>query len=64
MPANRASMPCFFPYDTTRARPDDLENLCKGIMAESPPDSIGIVDTMGCATPEAIKIYGPVGEKA
>lgn len=45
----------FFPYDTTRARPDDLENLCKGIMAESSPDSIGIVDTMGCATPEAIK---------
>ena len=45
----------FFPYDTTRARPEDLENLCKGIMAESPPDSIGIVDTMGCATPVAIK---------
>lgn len=45
----------FFPYDTTRARPDDLQNLCKAIMDESPPDSIGIVDTMGCATPEAIK---------
>ena len=45
----------FFPYDTTRARADDLENLCKAIMSESPPDSIGIVDTMGCATPEAIK---------
>lgn len=45
----------YFPYDTTRARPEDLENLCKGIMSESPPDSIGIVDTMGCATPEAIK---------
>lgn len=45
----------FFPYDTTRARPQDLENLCRGIMNESPPDSIGIVDTMGCATPEAIK---------
>lgn len=45
----------FFPYDTTRARPEDLENLCRGIMAEAPPDSIGIVDTMGCATPEAIK---------
>ncbi|MEP2532200.1 2-isopropylmalate synthase [Shimia sp.] len=45
----------FFPYDTTRARRDDLENLCKGIMNESPPDSIGIVDTMGCATPEAVK---------
>jgi len=45
----------FFPYDTTRARASDLENLCKGIVAESNPDSIGIVDTMGCATPEAIK---------
>lgn len=45
----------FFPYDTTRARPSDLENLCKAVMNESPPDSIGIVDTMGCATPEAIK---------
>ncbi len=46
---------CYFPYDTTRARSSDLENLCKAIMNESPPDSIGIVDTMGCATPEAIK---------
>jgi isopropylmalate/homocitrate/citramalate synthase len=45
----------FFPYDTTRARASDLENLCKAVMNESPPDSIGIVDTMGCATPEAIK---------
>lgn len=45
----------FFPYDTTRARPDDLENLCRAVMNESPPDSIGIVDTMGCATPEAVK---------
>jgi methanogen homocitrate synthase len=45
----------FFPYDTTRARPEDLENLCKGIMDQSPPDAIGIVDTMGCATPEAIR---------
>lgn len=45
----------FFPYDTTRARESDLTNLCKGITQESMPDSIGIVDTMGCATPEAIK---------
>jgi len=45
----------FFPYDTTRAREDDLTNLCKGITQEAMPDSIGIVDTMGCATPEAIK---------
>ena len=45
----------FFPYDTTRARPKDLRDLCTAIMNESVPDSIGIVDTMGCATPEAIK---------
>jgi len=45
----------FFPYDTTRAREEDLTNLCKAISEESMPDSIGIVDTMGCATPEAIK---------
>ncbi|MBT3358544.1 MAG: 2-isopropylmalate synthase [Rhodospirillales bacterium] len=45
----------YFPYDTTRARPSDFENLCKGIMDQSPPDAIGVVDTMGCATPEAIK---------
>ena len=45
----------FFPYDTTRARSQDLENLCKAIMDTSPPDSIGIVDTVGCATPEAIQ---------
>ncbi|WP_298299324.1 2-isopropylmalate synthase [uncultured Litoreibacter sp.] len=45
----------FFPYDTTRARREDLTNLCDYVMEHSPPDSIGIVDTMGCATPEAIK---------
>jgi len=45
----------YFPYDTTRAREEDLTNLCKAISQESMPDSIGIVDTMGCATPEAIK---------
>ncbi|MDB4224740.1 hypothetical protein N9850_13295, partial [Granulosicoccus sp.] len=45
----------YFPYDTTRAREDDLTNLCKAITQEAMPDSIGIVDTMGCATPEAIK---------
>lgn len=45
----------YFPYDTTRAREEDLENLLLAIMKESPPDSIGIVDTMGCALPEAIQ---------
>lgn len=45
----------FFPYDTTRAREEDLDALLDAIMNESPPDSIGVVDTMGCALPAAIK---------
>ena len=45
----------YFPYDTTRAREDDLTNLLTRLMSEAPPDAIGIVDTMGCALPEAIK---------
>ncbi len=45
----------YFPYDTTRARDEDLTNLLTRIMAEFPPDSVGVVDTMGCALPEAIK---------
>tara|TARA_R110000824_G_scaffold52692_4_gene146292 strand:+ start:230588 stop:231793 length:1206 start_codon:yes stop_codon:yes gene_type:complete len=45
----------FFPYDTTRARDEDLVNLLTAIMNESPPDSVGVVDTMGCALPKAIQ---------
>src|SRR6185503_13570415 len=45
----------FFPYDTTRAREEDLRNLLTGIMEQAPPDSIGVVDTMGCILPEAMK---------
>jgi isopropylmalate/homocitrate/citramalate synthase len=45
----------FFPYDTTRARHDDLVNLLTGIVRDSSPDAVGLVDTMGCATPEAIQ---------
>ncbi|RJQ49726.1 MAG: 2-isopropylmalate synthase [Desulfobacteraceae bacterium] len=45
----------YFPYDTTRARDEDLTNLLTRIMQDSPPDSIGVVDTMGCALPEAIR---------
>ena len=45
----------YFPYDTTRARNDDLTNLFTGIVKDSSPDSVGIVDTMGCALPETIK---------
>src|SRR5579862_4155816 len=46
---------CYFPYDTTRAREEDLRNLFKRLMLDAPPDSIGVVDTMGCALPDAIK---------
>ncbi|MDP3388291.1 MAG: 2-isopropylmalate synthase [Eubacteriales bacterium] len=45
----------YFPYDTTRARYEDLVNLMDGIMKYSPPDSVGVVDTVGCALPETIK---------
>lgn len=45
----------YFPYDTTRARDEDLTNLLTGVMKDSSPDSVGIVDTMGCALPETIK---------
>src|SRR5580765_4225876 len=45
----------YFPYDTTRAREEDLTSLLTGIMQEAPPESIGVVDTMGCILPEAMK---------
>jgi isopropylmalate/homocitrate/citramalate synthase len=45
----------YFPYDTTRAREEDLTNLLTRLMSVAPPDSVGVVDTMGCALPEAIK---------
>ena len=47
---------CYFPYDTTRAREEDLENLFKGLkQSNSMPDSVGLVDTMGCALPTTIQ---------
>jgi len=45
----------YFPYDTTRAREDDLRNLLTRIVQDSNPDSVGVVDTMGCILPEAMK---------
>jgi methanogen homocitrate synthase len=45
----------YFPYDTTRAREDDLTNLLTRMVQEAPPDSVGVVDTMGCILPEAMK---------
>lgn len=44
----------YFPYDTTRAREEDLENLLRGLAKDCPPDSVGLVDTMGCALPQTI----------
>ncbi len=44
----------YFPYDTTRACEEDIEKLLTEIMRCSPPDSIGVVDTMGCALPQTI----------
>ena len=37
----------YFPYDTTRAREEDLRNLLSRIVLDSNPDSVGVVDTMG-----------------
>jgi len=45
----------YFPYDTTRAREEDLTNLLTRIVQDAPPDSVGIVDTMGCVLPQAMK---------
>src|ERR1051326_924243 len=45
----------YFPYDTTRAREEDLRNLLTRIVQDSAPDSVGVVDTMGCILPEAMK---------
>ncbi len=45
----------YFPYDTTRAREADLTNLLTRIVQDAPPDSVGIVDTMGCVLPDAMK---------
>ena len=45
----------YFPYDTTRAREEDLTNLLTRMMQDAPPDSVGIVDTMGCILPEGMK---------
>ena len=45
----------YFPYDTTRAREEDLRNLLSRIILDAPPDAVGVVDTMGCARPGAIQ---------
>jgi methanogen homocitrate synthase len=54
--AKKRGLHCvYFPYDTTRAREEDLTNLLTRMMQDAPPDSVGVVDTMGCILPEAMK---------
>lgn len=43
-----------FPYDATRCEKEDLEFFLNGLTGDCRPDAIGLVDTMGCASPEAI----------
>lgn len=43
------------PFDTTRARPEDIEKYIGALMRFAPPDSITILDTMGSALPQAIE---------
>lgn len=43
-----------FPYDTTRADEEDLSRLLDAVVKTNKPDSIGLVDTMGCALPGSI----------
>jgi methanogen homocitrate synthase len=45
----------YFPYDTTRAVVADFRGMLGRLMQEAPPDSIGVIDTVGCAIPAAIK---------
>ncbi|MGE5614643.1 MAG: LeuA family protein [Bacillota bacterium] len=45
----------YFPYDTTRAREEDLTSLMRALMKDAPPNSVGVVDTMGCALPQTIE---------
>ncbi len=42
------------PFDTTRARPEDLELYFKALMDNCPPDSVTILDTMGSILPDAM----------
>lgn len=44
----------FFPYDTTRAEIEFLETLYKEVVDKGKPDSVAIIDTIGCALPQTI----------
>ena len=44
----------YFPVDTTRGDPDFLRELITAVVKESHVDAVALVDTFGCATPQAI----------
>ncbi|MHA1455293.1 MAG: LeuA family protein, partial [Promethearchaeota archaeon] len=44
----------FFPYDTTRAKIDFLEELYTEVVEKANPDSVAIIDTIGCALPQTM----------
>lgn len=44
----------YFPYDATRSIQEEYVGLLSELAKISKPDSIGVVDTVGCAIPEAI----------
>ena len=46
----------YFPYDTTRADLDFLDRLLGEVMERGTPDSVGVVDTMGCLLPRAMEV--------
>ncbi|HYE81413.1 MAG TPA: 2-isopropylmalate synthase [Clostridia bacterium] len=43
----------YFPYDATRCLIEEYDALLTGLCKDAKPDSIGVVDTVGCAIPEA-----------
>lgn len=44
----------YFPVDTTRADPDFLKEVITAVVNESHVDAVALVDTFGCASPQAI----------
>ncbi|MFQ5913540.1 MAG: LeuA family protein [Nitrospinota bacterium] len=46
----------YFPYDTTRADLEFLDRLLGEVMDRASPDSVGVVDTMGCLLPRAMEV--------
>jgi isopropylmalate/homocitrate/citramalate synthase len=46
---------CFEPYDTTRARMGFLRRYLEKVTKEGHVDMIQVVDTVGCASPQAVR---------